>query len=82
MTIDLGSVLAGSQWAVFWIQLPLLVLVAAVMIAVLRADSKDVPKLLEPITTVLAQRMASRSLFGPRRPNPVDPSATSEEDAR
>lgn len=61
MSADSASaVLAGSEWTVFWIQLPVLVLAVAVIIvattALRRARPEDIPRMFEAFMTAFGRR--------------------------
>ncbi|WP_458686386.1 hypothetical protein [Nocardia tengchongensis] len=77
---------ASSVWAVFWFQLPVLVLAIAVIViglaAIRRAHPEDVPRVFEAFTAFLSRRPAAVSRRRPRRrpKAPVDP--TCQEEAR
>ncbi|WP_406238443.1 hypothetical protein [Nocardia sp. NBC_01009] len=67
--------LASSGWTVFWVQLPVLVLAAAVIIvattALWRARPEDVPRVFEAFAAAFGRRTG--------RPDPTAPAADEDE---
>lgn len=59
------SVVGGSIWTVFWMQLPALVLglavIVAATIALRRARPEDVPRVFEAFTAAFGRRPRHRS---------------------
>jgi hypothetical protein len=60
VSTDVASPIQVTAWAVFWIQLPVLVLVVAVIVVALtalwRARTEDVPKVFEAFTLGFGRR--------------------------
>lgn len=61
MSTDVASPVQITTWGVFWMQLPVLVLVVAVIIvaitALRRARTEDVPRIFESFVSVLSRRL-------------------------
>ncbi|MFC8046322.1 hypothetical protein [Nocardia sp. NPDC057353] len=68
-----------TAWTVFWVQLPVLVLVVAVIVvaitALRRARAEDVPKVFEAFAAGFGRRLAPP----PAAPPEIQPPAQSEE---
>lgn len=64
MSTDLAAPALVNVWAVFWVQLPVLALVVAVIIvattALRRARPEDIPKVFESFATAFGRRTADR----------------------
>ncbi|MET8423672.1 hypothetical protein [Nocardia sp. NPDC004860] len=81
-----GVVSASSVWAVFWFQLPVLVLAIAVIVvglaAIRRAHPDDVPRVFEAFTAFLSRRPAPTSRRRPRRRPKAPADQTYQEETR
>jgi hypothetical protein len=76
----MGALGRVSVWTVFWVQLPALVLVVAVIIvattALWRARPEDVPKVFEAFATAFGRRRGEK----PARDRPPAPAAATTEE--
>ncbi|MFE3195905.1 hypothetical protein ACFXHA_43385 [Nocardia sp. NPDC059240] len=72
-----------NVWTVFWMQLPVLVLVVAVIIvattALRRARPEDIPKVFEAFATGFGRRPESHS---PEQCPPATPANSTDEETR
>ncbi|MCP9625225.1 hypothetical protein NMK54_34330 [Nocardia otitidiscaviarum] len=84
MSTAVASPALVNVWAVFWMQLPVLVLVVAVIIvattALRRARPEDIPKVFEAFAAGFGRRGDDTAAFPSRRP--AAPAHEADEEAR
>ncbi|MBF6470000.1 hypothetical protein IU427_33325 [Nocardia beijingensis] len=77
MSTDVAFPVQITAWTVFWAQLPVLVLVVAVIVvaitALRRARTEDVPKVFEAFALGFGPRLGPPPLRRPRSPQALLP---------